>query len=246
MIIYKTTNLVNGKFYIGQDLNNNPNYLGSGLMLNNAIKKYGIENFKKEIIEVCNSKEELNEREKFWIKELNSQNREKGYNISDGGSGGKTWQNYTDLEMIKHTREKRSRSTSERNRRIGGFLKDKNKQRESCIKGNLSRQMKGYKHSEETKMKIGNAHRGKEISEESRKNISNATKEAMENVDMKTLYQQKVKAKLEAAWAARDKNALEQLRELDMTDMNNQQKCKALGVSYPTYQKYRKMIDTLK
>ena len=43
MIIYKTTNLVNGKIYIGQDSNNNPNYYGSGTLLHKAIKKYGLE-----------------------------------------------------------------------------------------------------------------------------------------------------------------------------------------------------------
>ena len=43
MIIYKTKNLVNNKIYIGQDKNNNPKYLGSGLILNRSIKKYGKE-----------------------------------------------------------------------------------------------------------------------------------------------------------------------------------------------------------
>ena len=43
MQIYKTTNLVNGKVYVGQEKWNNPNYLGSGKILRLAIKKYGIE-----------------------------------------------------------------------------------------------------------------------------------------------------------------------------------------------------------
>ena len=46
MIIYKTTNLVNGKIYIGKDSKNNPNYLGSGNLLKKALIKYGKENFK--------------------------------------------------------------------------------------------------------------------------------------------------------------------------------------------------------
>jgi hypothetical protein len=62
MIIYKTTNLVNQKFYVGKDTNNNPNYYGSGKRLKLAIKKYGIVNFKKETLEVCNTLELLNER----------------------------------------------------------------------------------------------------------------------------------------------------------------------------------------
>ena len=63
MIIYKTTNLVNGKIYIGQDKNNNPAYLGSGKILHLAFQKYGLENFNKEILEVCKSVEDLNEKE---------------------------------------------------------------------------------------------------------------------------------------------------------------------------------------
>ena len=87
MIIYKTTNLINGKIYVGQDSKNNPGYFGSGKIIKSAIKKYGKENFKKEIIETCTSKEILDEREKFWIKELNSRDKSIGYNITEGGEG---------------------------------------------------------------------------------------------------------------------------------------------------------------
>ena len=62
MIIYKTTNLVNGKIYIGQDKYNSPVYLGSGKILHLAFQKYGIENFNKETLEECESVQELNER----------------------------------------------------------------------------------------------------------------------------------------------------------------------------------------
>jgi len=89
MIIYKTTNLINGKGYVGYDTRNNPKYLGSGIYLNAAIKKYGIENFKKEIIE--DNIFDINflaEREMFWIKKLNTR-APNGYNLSDGGLGGK-------------------------------------------------------------------------------------------------------------------------------------------------------------
>lgn len=90
MIIYKTTNLINGKIYIGQDSKNNSMYLGSGLILFKAIKKYGLNNFKKEILEYCKTKNQLNEQEKYWIKKCNSTDHKIGYNIAKGGNGGDT------------------------------------------------------------------------------------------------------------------------------------------------------------
>lgn len=98
MIIYKTTNLVNGKYYVGKDEKNNPEYLGSGLLLKKAIKKYGRENFRKDILETCVDRKELNERETYWIKELEA--IDKGYNIALGGSGGDTYTNNPKLQEI--------------------------------------------------------------------------------------------------------------------------------------------------
>ncbi|GJQ43816.1 MAG: hypothetical protein JETCAE03_33140 [Ignavibacteriaceae bacterium] len=86
MQIYKITNTISGKFYIGLDTKSRKEYLGSGIYIKRAIDKYGIENFKKEILEECETKEELCEREKFWIKKLNSK-VPNGYNIADGGHG---------------------------------------------------------------------------------------------------------------------------------------------------------------
>lgn len=90
--IYLTTNLVNGKKYIGQHKGElNDSYLGSSLHLLNAINKYGKENFKKEILEICNSKEELDEREKYYIALYNAVEDENYYNRSEGGTGGDGW-----------------------------------------------------------------------------------------------------------------------------------------------------------
>jgi len=88
MIIYKTTNLITNKIYIGQDKNNNPNYLGSGEKLKKAFKKYGKENFIKETLEVCLNEDHMNEREVYWISFYNSRNKKIGYNISEGGKEG--------------------------------------------------------------------------------------------------------------------------------------------------------------
>lgn len=89
MVIYKTTNLINGKWYIGQDSKNIPHYYGGGVLLKKAIKKYGKENFKKEILEQLSTnstKEDLNKAEIKWINKLSAVNNGNSYNIALGGS----------------------------------------------------------------------------------------------------------------------------------------------------------------
>lgn len=93
MYIYKIINLINNKIYIGKSkrgIEESKNYYGSGILLNKAIEKYGIENFKKEILQECNNLEQLNKKEKFWIKKLDSFNKNIGYNLTYGGEGGDT------------------------------------------------------------------------------------------------------------------------------------------------------------
>ena len=85
--IYKTTNLFNGKIYVEQHKSSkfNKNYLGSGLHITNLVNKYGKESFSCELLEKCYSEEELNEKEIYWIKTLDSTNRNIGYNLMSGG-----------------------------------------------------------------------------------------------------------------------------------------------------------------
>jgi hypothetical protein len=80
-------NLIDGKFYVGKDSKNDSNYFGSGIILNEAIKKYGKENFKKEVIDIAVDQEILNLKEEYWISYLNSK-YPNGYNIADGGNSG--------------------------------------------------------------------------------------------------------------------------------------------------------------
>jgi len=95
--VYKITNLINGKIYIGQDSHDNPKYLGSGVLIKRAIKKYGKENFQKEIINQCNSKKEMDQLEIYWINYYNTFSP-KGYNIHVGGTGGDTFSNNPNKE----------------------------------------------------------------------------------------------------------------------------------------------------
>jgi hypothetical protein len=96
MQVYKTTNNINSKWYIGKDEASNPNYYGSGKGIKAAIAKYGIDNFSKEILEECNSSEELSNRERHWIEVTDAVKDKTSYNMVDGGTGGdrSTYINY--------------------------------------------------------------------------------------------------------------------------------------------------------
>lgn len=90
-IIYKTTNKVNNKIYIGQHNKSDDNYLGSGSLILEAIKKYGKDNFVRETLETVHDnniesfRKQLNDREIYYIKKFNTLDKSIGYNILPGG-----------------------------------------------------------------------------------------------------------------------------------------------------------------
>jgi len=108
MQIYKITNLVNNKIYIGKDTTSDPNYFGSGLIISRSLKKYGMENFIKEIIDETDDYNVLSKKEIYWISYYKSTDRKIGYNIAPGGDGGDTLSNHPDLELIREKISKNS------------------------------------------------------------------------------------------------------------------------------------------
>jgi hypothetical protein len=88
-LIYKITNQINGKIYIGSHKTKNLNdgYMGSGKHLKYAQQKYGIENFKREILYVLNSAEEMYAKEAEIVTE-DFISEKYNYNIKIGGLGG--------------------------------------------------------------------------------------------------------------------------------------------------------------
>lgn len=88
LYIYKTTNNINGKIYIGQRSYNGDilkdSYLGSGIALKHAVKKYGKLSFSKEILEIVD-RTTINDREIYWIDFYKARDKEIGYNIHEGG-----------------------------------------------------------------------------------------------------------------------------------------------------------------
>lgn len=88
-----TTCLVNGKRYIGKyEGRETDNYLGSGKLLKRAIAKYGVESFKREILQRFTTTTSLREAEKFYIQTHNASQSDEYYNIAAGGEGGNTFQ----------------------------------------------------------------------------------------------------------------------------------------------------------
>jgi len=100
--IYKITNNVNGKIYIGkhQTMKPDDSYMGSGRLIVNAIKKYGKNNFTKEVLFVFDNEEEMNLMEKKLITE-DFCLREDTYNLGVGGEGGPHFKGKTHSEKTK-------------------------------------------------------------------------------------------------------------------------------------------------
>ncbi len=162
MYVYKVTNLINGKYYIGKttqtlrtrrsqhiaDMNRNRQYY-----FIRALRKYGVESFDWSIIDTCSTPEELNEREIYWIDKLNSKNRYIGYNVADGGKGG--------------------------GNRAGVKLSE-----ETCKKISVAKLGTHWgNHSEETKQRMSECRIGIEFSETHKQNLSIARKKRVTTDD---------------------------------------------------------------
>lgn len=103
MVIYKITNLINHKTYIGLTIKDRSWYFGSGIAIKNAIKKYGKNNFKKEILQSGFSNlEDLCKAEIEWINKEKESNQFGVYNMHPGGLIGDVTRGKTAEERYGH------------------------------------------------------------------------------------------------------------------------------------------------
>jgi len=158
-VIYKTTNLINGKIYIGKRVFNSEKfyktkYYGSGTLLKQSIIKYGIENFTREVIEEVDN-EFLDEREIYWISVFESNNLDIGYNLTIGGN---SRQGRKIGSMSNETKQKISESVANYIKENGHPFKNKSHTEET--KQKISNKLKGISLSPERSKKAADGHRG--------------------------------------------------------------------------------------
>ena len=161
MLIYKVTNRVNGKIYVGQtvqglrarqnDHRRKAFVHGSKGHFHAAIRKHGFDSFSWEIIDRAESRDELNQKEKWWIEHLDTMNPSRGYNLKSGGD--------------------QPRFTEETKRKIGDAGRGIRRSEE--FKANLRRiesgsgnPFFGKKHTDEAKKKNREAHIGRKLTPE--------------------------------------------------------------------------------
>jgi len=181
-IVYKTTNLVNGKFYIGKHKQKFhfpilfDGYFGSGVGINRAIKKYGKENFIRETLHVFYTPEKAYQKEKELVDE-NFINRTDTYNVIGGGYGASKISSETKQKMSNsHKGIIKSEETRQRLSKAhkGKVMSEEAKQKMRIAKTGVNHPLFGKNHSSETKQKMSDSHNGKVMSEETKQKMSKA------------------------------------------------------------------------
>ena len=175
--IYLTTNLITGEKYIGKHYGElDDNYLGSGIVLQRAIKKYGEENFKRNILYISKDAKENNEKEKEFIKLYNAVNDRTFYNIASGGDGGDIFHKLP-LEQQEQLRAKISKQNSgSGNPMFKKHHTEETKEKLRRIDKSYTKTEEYKKHMGEIKSGSGNGMFGKHHSEQSKQKMSDAKK----------------------------------------------------------------------
>jgi len=176
LIIYKATNKVNGKSYIGQTVKGLSDRIAahirdSKFLFGKVLRKYGIQSFEISVIDSAETKEALNEKEKYWIQFYDSK-APNGYNLTDGGEGNLGWNPSEEVRQKMsdaHTPE-RKQALSEK------IMGDNNPMKDRKIARKVADKNLGRAHSDSTKQKMSAVRKGKPKTDEHAKRISDSLK----------------------------------------------------------------------
>jgi len=211
MYIYLITNLVNNKKYVGQTINDplkrwtahkSKTKSGSDFAINNALRKYGVENFQFEVIDDTNENiDQLNESEIKWIAYYDTYDGV-GYNMTSGGDNyirseetrnkisealkgekhhfyGKKFSDETKEKMrqatlgMKHTEESIKKMSGENHHNYGKTHSEEWKKKMSERMSGSNHPLYGKPRSDETKEKLRQANLGKKHSDETKEKMRN-------------------------------------------------------------------------
>lgn len=168
--IYRWTNLINDKKYIGQHFGDlDDGYVGSGVTFKRAVKKYKIENFSREILEFFElvSPAELDQAEKYWITYYDAVNSPEYYNLTEGGKGTKGHK-HSDKSLNKMRKPRPHTRGIKRDPEVVAQIAAKNK---------------GRKHPEETRAKMSKAQKARIRTNEELKAFSSSRCKSFKLVD---------------------------------------------------------------
>jgi group I intron endonuclease len=165
VIIYRITNTINGKVYIGRTIQPLAHRWQQHVQdvrrytfpLHNAIRKYGTDGFTAEVVHHAKTREELRKMETFFIILHQSHKPENGYNMTLGGDGGEVPNAATRVKMSRAHKGKKSspEANVKRSARMIDFYANPEHRKQTGIYG-LGREV-----SRETRDKIGQSNLGK-------------------------------------------------------------------------------------
>jgi len=175
--LYRITNQINKKVYIGQTVNDKrrwgahksyaKNPEKTGQYVHRAMAKYGIENFAYEVIVTCRTQDDANEIEDVLIKQYNSRNKDKGYNLNAGGFNG---------EHSDETIEKIRQATFQQIAEKGHPAQGTKRTPEQLLNLSKARQEHPVEYTDEIRQRMSEAHVGLKDSEETKQRKSESIK----------------------------------------------------------------------
>lgn len=162
--VYKVTNKINGKWYIGKRKHNSPHedsYMGSGKLIKEAIKKHGTDCFEKHIIEIFDNNNDAAKLEASLVTK-ESISTHMSYNMHEGGHGGFAHLNDGSEAHIERCKKASKKSTGRNHSNWGMYVfkKDDPRAKMASEKGNEYRKKHGL--SIEHKTKISNSAKKRE------------------------------------------------------------------------------------